>query len=62
MGRVYLAEDITNNCVLFAVKILSLSIANTQLAESFGREIFIGAQLGRKKEFTYYLCIDLWYF
>jgi serine/threonine-protein kinase len=48
MGRVYLAEDITKNCVLVAVKMLSLSIGNTQLAKRFGREIFIGAQLGKK--------------
>ncbi|MEA5577454.1 serine/threonine-protein kinase [Anabaena sp. UHCC 0451] len=48
MGRVYLAEDVTKNCILVAVKMLSLSIGNKQLAERFGREIFIGAQLGKK--------------
>jgi serine/threonine protein kinase len=48
MGRVYLAEDVNKGCMLVAVKMLSLSIANQQLAERFGREIFIGAQLGKK--------------
>ncbi|MBK1987525.1 serine/threonine protein kinase [Sphaerospermopsis aphanizomenoides BCCUSP55] len=48
MGRVYLAEDVTKDCMLVAVKMLSLSIGNKQLAERFGREIFIGAQLGKK--------------
>jgi serine/threonine-protein kinase len=48
MGRVYLAEDVTKDCMLVAVKMLSLSIGNKNLAERFGREIFIGAQLGRK--------------
>lgn len=48
MGRVYLAEDVAKNCMLVAVKMLSLSIGNKQLAERFGREIFIGAQLGKK--------------
>ncbi|MBD2568071.1 serine/threonine protein kinase [Anabaena lutea] len=48
MGRVYLAEDVNKSCMLVAVKILSLNIANQQTAQRFGREIFIGAQLGRK--------------
>ncbi|MBD2291965.1 serine/threonine protein kinase [Anabaena sphaerica FACHB-251] len=58
MGRVYLAEDVTKECMLVAVKMLSLSIGNKHLAERFGREIFIGAQLGKKsphitRVFTY---------
>jgi eukaryotic-like serine/threonine-protein kinase len=48
MGRVYLAEDISKGGMLVAVKILSLNIANQQTAQRFGREIFIGAQLGKK--------------
>lgn len=58
MGRVYLAEDVTKECMLVAIKMLSINIANKNLAERFGREIFIGAQLGRKSQhitrvFTY---------
>ncbi|MGM3307653.1 serine/threonine-protein kinase [Anabaena sp. WFMT] len=48
MGRVYLAEDVTKGCMLVAVKMLSLNIVNQELADRFGREIFIGAQLGKK--------------
>ncbi|TAE61422.1 MAG: serine/threonine protein kinase [Nostocales cyanobacterium] len=48
MGRVYLAEDVAKNCNLVAVKMLSMNLRNKQLAERFGREIFIGAQLGKK--------------
>lgn len=48
MGRVYLAEDVAKDCMLVAVKMLSLNIRSKQLAERFGREIFIGAQLGKK--------------
>jgi serine/threonine-protein kinase len=48
MGRVYLAEDVTKDCMLVAVKMLSVNIRNQNIAERFGREIFIGAQLGKK--------------
>ncbi|TAF10974.1 MAG: serine/threonine protein kinase [Nostocales cyanobacterium] len=58
MGRVYLAEDVAKNCMLVAVKMLCLNIVNKNLADRFGREIFIGAQLGKKsphitRVFTY---------
>ncbi|MBW4561570.1 MAG: serine/threonine protein kinase [Mojavia pulchra JT2-VF2] len=50
MGRVYLAEDIAKGGMPVAVKILSLSLANQQMSQRFAREIFIGAQLGRKSK------------
>jgi serine/threonine-protein kinase len=50
MGRVYLAEDAAKGGMPVAVKILSLSLINQQMSQRFGREIFIGAQLGRKSE------------
>ncbi len=50
MGRVYLAEDAAKGGMPVAVKILSLSIDNQQISQRFGREIFIGAQLGRKSK------------
>lgn len=50
MGRVYLAEDAAKGGMAVAVKILSLSIVNQQMSQRFGREIFIGAQLGRKSK------------
>ncbi|MBN4006288.1 MAG: serine/threonine protein kinase [Nostoc sp. LPT] len=48
MGRVYLAEDTAKGGMLIAIKILSLSLLNQQMSQRFAREIFIGAQLGRK--------------
>jgi eukaryotic-like serine/threonine-protein kinase len=50
MGKVYLAEDVSKQCMPVAVKILTLRLANQQVAERFGREIFIGAQLGKKSK------------
>ncbi|MDF5740173.1 MULTISPECIES: serine/threonine protein kinase [unclassified Nostoc] len=50
MGRVYLAEDTAKGGMLIAIKILSLSLANQQMSQRFAREIFIGAQLGRKSK------------
>ncbi|MEH2168577.1 MAG: serine/threonine-protein kinase [Nostoc sp.] len=50
MGRVYLAEDTAKGGMSIAVKILSLSLANQQMSQRFAREIFIGAQLGRKSK------------
>ncbi|WP_223280023.1 serine/threonine protein kinase [Nostoc sp. PA-18-2419] len=50
MGRVYLAEDTAKGGMAIAVKILSLSLANQQMSQRFAREIFIGAQLGRKSK------------
>ena len=50
MGRVYLAEDTAKGGMPIAVKILSLSLANQQMSQRFAREIFIGAQLGRKSK------------
>lgn len=50
MGRVYLAEDLAKGGMPVAIKILSLSLANQQLSQRFGREIFIGAQLGCKSK------------
>ncbi|MHC5596296.1 MAG: serine/threonine protein kinase [Nostoc sp.] len=50
MGRVYLAEDTAKGGIPIAVKILSLSLANQQMSQRFAREIFIGAQLGRKSK------------
>ncbi|WP_066378417.1 MULTISPECIES: serine/threonine-protein kinase [unclassified Anabaena] len=50
MGRVYLAEDTAKGRRKVALKILMLSLANQHLSQRFGREIFIGAQLGRKSK------------
>ncbi|WP_242054912.1 serine/threonine protein kinase [Nostoc flagelliforme] len=50
MGRVYLAEDTAKDGMPIAIKILSLSLANQQMSQRFAREIFIGAQLGRKSK------------
>ncbi len=50
MGRVYLAEDTAKGGMAIAIKILSLSLANQQMSQRFAREIFIGAQLGRKSK------------
>ncbi|MEA5573141.1 serine/threonine-protein kinase [Calothrix sp. UHCC 0171] len=50
MGKVYLAEDAAKGGIPVAVKILSLSLANQQMSQRFAREIFIGAQLGRKSK------------
>ncbi|NJR16794.1 MAG: serine/threonine protein kinase [Calothrix sp. CSU_2_0] len=50
MGRVYLAEDAAKGGMAVAVKILSLSLDNQQMSQRFAREIFIGAQLGRKSK------------
>ena len=50
MGRVYLAEDIAKGGMAVAVKILSLSLGSQQISQRFAREIFIGAQLGRKSK------------
>jgi eukaryotic-like serine/threonine-protein kinase len=50
MGRVYLAEDAAKAGMPVAVKVLSLSLDNQQMSQRFAREIFIGAQLGRKNK------------
>jgi len=50
MGRVYLAEDVAKGGIPVAVKILSLSLGSQQMTQRFAREIFIGAQLGRKSK------------
>lgn len=50
MGRVYLAEDAAKGGKQVAVKILMLSLINQQISQRFAREIFIGAQLGRKSK------------
>jgi len=50
MGKVYLAEDVSKGCMLVAVKILTLRLRSQSVAERFGREIFISAQLGRKSK------------
>ncbi|MBF2064356.1 MAG: serine/threonine protein kinase [Calothrix sp. C42_A2020_038] len=50
MGRVYLAEDAAKGGMPVAVKILSLNLDSQQISQRFGREIFIGAQLGRKSQ------------
>ena len=50
MGKVYLAEDTAKGGMPIAVKILSLSLVNQQMSQRFAREIFIGAQLGRKSK------------
>ncbi len=49
MGGVYLAEDAAKGGMPVAVKILSLMV-NQQMYQRFAREIFIGAQLGRKSK------------
>lgn len=48
MGNVYLAEDVAKGGVPVALKILSVNLINQQMYQRFVREIFIGAQLGRK--------------
>ncbi len=48
MGRVYMAEDAAKGGLQVAVKVLSLSLATQHMSQRFAREIFIGAQLGRK--------------
>jgi eukaryotic-like serine/threonine-protein kinase len=50
MGRVYLAEDSAKAGMAVAIKVLSLSLDNQQMSQRFAREIFIGAQLGRKNK------------
>ena len=50
MGRVYLAEDLAKGRIEVAVKILVMSLANEKISQRFAREIFIGAQLGRKSK------------
>ena len=50
MGKVYLAEDVAKGCMLVAVKILTLRLSSQQVAERFGREIFVSAQLGKKSK------------
>ncbi|KAF3890409.1 MULTISPECIES: serine/threonine protein kinase [Nostocales] len=50
MGKVYLAEDAAKGGMPVAVKILSLSLSDPQMSQRFAREIFIGAQLGRKSK------------
>jgi eukaryotic-like serine/threonine-protein kinase len=50
MGRVYLAEDTAKGGLPVALKILSLNLASQQMSQRFAREIFIGAQLGRKSK------------
>jgi serine/threonine-protein kinase len=50
MGRVYLAEDTNKSGKLVAVKMLTFNLINQHMSERFGREIFIGAQLGKKSK------------
>ncbi len=50
MGKVYLAEDVAKGCMLVAVKMLTLRLSSQQVAERFGREIFVSAQLGKKSQ------------
>ncbi len=50
MGRVYIAEDVAKSGMPVAIKILSMNLVNQQMFQRFGREIFIGAQLGRKNK------------
>lgn len=50
MGRVYLAEDVAKGGMPVAVKIILLSLGSQQMSQRFAREIFIGAQLGRKSK------------
>lgn len=48
MGRVYLAEDTARGSKQVAIKILMVNLGSQQISQRFAREIFIGAQLGRK--------------
>src|SRR6056297_2166409 len=48
MGRVYLAEDLAKGRIQVAIKILVMSLETQKMSQRFAREIFIGAQLGRK--------------
>lgn len=50
MGRVYLAEDASKGGILVSVKILTFNLINQHMSQRFGREIFIGAQLGKKSK------------
>ncbi|MBD2252881.1 serine/threonine protein kinase [Nostoc parmelioides] len=50
MGRVYLAEDAAKGGKKVALKILMLNLVNQHISQRFAREIFIGAQLGRKSK------------
>ncbi|MDB9375875.1 serine/threonine protein kinase [Nodularia sphaerocarpa] len=50
MGRVYLAEDLAKGRMQVAVKILIMSLGDEKISQRFAREIFIGAQLGRKSK------------
>lgn len=50
MSRVYLAEDTAKGGMPVVVKILSLNLVNQQMSQHFAKEIFIGAQLGRKSK------------
>ncbi|MEH1842365.1 MAG: serine/threonine-protein kinase [Nostoc sp.] len=50
MSRVYLAEDTAKGGMAIAVKVLSFNLANQHMSQRFAREIFIGAQLGRKSK------------
>ncbi len=50
MGRVYLAEDLSKGRMQVAVKILIMSLETQKMSQRFAREIFIGAQLGRKSK------------
>jgi eukaryotic-like serine/threonine-protein kinase len=50
MGKVYLAEDTAKGGKSVALKILSLNLINQQMSQRFAKEIFIGAQLGRKSQ------------
>ncbi|MDJ0735077.1 MAG: serine/threonine-protein kinase [Nostocaceae cyanobacterium] len=50
MGRVYIAEDVAKGGMPVAIKILSMNLVNQQMSQRFGKEIFIGAQLGRKNK------------
>ena len=50
MGRVYLAEDLAKGRRQVAIKILIMSLDNQKISQRFAREIFIGAQLGRKSK------------
>ncbi|MEA5513093.1 serine/threonine-protein kinase [Nodularia sp. UHCC 0506] len=50
MGRVYLAEDLAKGRIQVAIKILVMSLETQKMSQRFAREIFIGAQLGRKSK------------
>ncbi|AKG24854.1 serine/threonine protein kinase [Calothrix sp. 336/3] len=50
MGRVYLAEDAAKGGMPVAIKILNMNLDDQQTSQRFAREIFIGAQLGRKNQ------------